>query len=62
MKSMYCGRLHILDVVHGSNRLLGIDILGVSHETKASAPAGITIFDDHLVQQNCVSKDSFTLT
>jgi hypothetical protein len=40
--------MHSLDVVHGSDRRLGISLLGVTDESETTAAASISVLDDNL--------------
>lgn len=40
--------MHILDVVHSLDGLLGIVIVAVADEPESTAPASITVLDDNL--------------
>lgn len=39
----------LLDVVHGLDGLLGILLVAVTDETESTAPASVTVLDDHLL-------------
>lgn len=41
-------RMDPLDVVHGSNGIISIGIVGVADESKTTGTAGVSVLDDDL--------------
>ena len=42
------GRVHLLDVVHGLDGLLGVILVGVTDETESAAPTSVTVLNHNL--------------
>ena len=41
----------VLNIVHSSNSVLGVSLVGVAHESETTAATSVSIFDDNLEEK-----------